>query len=1464
MKTKIIKKLDIIVFHSIFFSSLAFLLTGCIFVGLSQLLSLNENVYNVILPLNGILLLACTVFALFAIVRKKTGLIVISIGMMLTLLFLSSPFLSNNSIISFNMPWLQLISWLLVILGLIGKFNKKNSFWNGLSVVSFTALLFLVAALLLTDNGTLWGIKFGYSPSASLNTAIFLFFSATSGLTVSSAISTNKNIRNFSLERWLAVLITVSSITLWLNFMAQLEATNQQVARETILKLQQQTEQILKSQNGLMQRLGDRLSSNKSVYQPEQLSLDFSTYLRDFDYLDYISVLNTTGNVHYSAAQSPDLKNRYDTYLFSKHDFIFKSLENKKNLNVSFYYNEQLDQTLFKVKLPQPNALDVSEVIAVINFKKIMQSTTPLIVPYSYAITLAYEKQPDLLLSQLDEKRQYFKLGEYIVKNASETSWILNLYRDFNIEINYVRQISEVILLSGWLACLLALLTQQYQSKMQSQQKRLLINNKRLRNSLMLQKKLKTDHLEFMENSADLLWIIDAEGKFIELSNSSSWVLGYSAKELEGRRFMEFVHPDDHAITEREAERIIVKGQHTHYFRNRYISKDGNVVHLMWASRYVPSIKTMYAVGRDITVLVKAERYQDAQQNILELISAEKPLDEILKQICLMAEEYNPDIRACVMLKVEEHLQIVSAPSLSNEYHLALTDVPISDVAGSCGTAAFQKQLVIVENVATDPKWCNYADIVLAEHLTACWSMPMLSNEDNVLGTFALYCGSARSPVTEELDLLASCCRFAANAIDRSQQKRLLSESEQRFRSLYQFNPDAVYALDHQGYFNDVNTAGCDLLGWSLSELKQMHFSEIVSREQLAQVTSYFVSALSGEAESFETSIIDSKATRHELQITIIPTWIDGKIAGVIGIAKDITQRLQIEKQLRLFKRAVDANSNGVVIADITQPNMPMIYVNHGFEKLTGYSESEVLGKNCRFLQGNDRDELAISKIRFAIESRKEVGVVLRNYRKDGSAFWNSLFLSPVPNEIGVITHFIGIQTDITEQKKHEHELAFNASHDLLTGLPNRSLLQNRLSQSMKTRARNQREVAILFIDLDGFKSINDGLGHSIGDEVLRQVSARINSQIRPSDTLARMGGDEFVLLIPDFTEANQLNALIERLLINISTPLEISGREVQITASIGISISSADINEPMELVKQADLAMYQAKKLGRNNAQWYIPDMEKALNKRLTLKVMLKQAITNQELELYYQPQVEAGSGQLIGLEALLRWKHPELGFISPDEFIPIAEETGLIIEIGQWVIEQAATYNRSLQERGLAHLIMAVNLSSIQFQRSEFVEQLEKTLCQSQLEPKWFELELTESLLLENFEQVVHKLQQLKHLGIHIAIDDFGTGYSSLNYLKVLPIDKLKIDKSFIRELVTDQKDAAITRAIIAMAHELDLKVIAEGVETLPQALLLYENSCDELQGYYFSKPLPAVQLELFLKHYSPVVNSGAGTEK
>ncbi|WP_352283281.1 EAL domain-containing protein [Pseudoalteromonas sp. Q18-MNA-CIBAN-0097] len=1441
--------------HSLFYTSVAFLFIGSLFVGLNKLLPFDDSSHTINLPLNSMFLLAFTALSLVAIIRKHTTLLASSLSIMVTILFLSAPTFTNKLIADFTMSWLQFFSWVIVLVGLLSGYKKHNPFFRKCCLASFTVLATIIVLLLFTNTGSLGSLQFASNSPEFLKTAIFLLFSAIAGLSIPSSSRNYVKNNSCSLESWLALLLTAFTILLWLNFMHQLEVANQKITKETVSKIQQQTEQIIKEQESLMQRLGDRIAATDFIYSPEQMNLDLSTYLRDFSYLDYISILNSSGNVHYSAAQTPAVKQWYNDYVATESVLLPENRDREYYQNAHFHYNEQADHTLFSLPLRQPNAFGLSAIVAGINFQQVMQSTIPLIVPTGYAITLAYEKNKEFLLSQLDPTRQYFLLGEYTVSNSqSEMNWQLHLYRDLDIGLDYVQQVSEVILIAGWLACFLVMLSQQYQQQISRQKTRLTAGNKKLRNSLELQKKLQTHHLQFMDNSADLLFIVDADGKLLEVSRSSLIILDYAAEELEGQMFMDFVHPDDLQVTEREVQSIL-EGQHTQYFRNRYVRKNGDAVHLMWSAQYVPSMQTIYAVGRDISELVKTESYQQAQQQILQLISVEASLDEILKQICLMAQARYPAIKACVMLKVDQQLQLASAPSLSNQYHLALANLDIAGNVGSCGTAAFQNKLVITEDIASDANWQNYSEAALAEHVLACWSLPMVTKEDNVLGTFAFYCKEARAPSLEELELLRSCSRFAANAIERAEQKRLVSESEQRFRSLYQFNPDPVYVIDKYGYFKTMNSPGCELLLRSLSELQQMHFADVISKEQRSLVTKYFMDALAGNSERFETSIISGDGSQHELHVTIIPTWIDGNVEGVIGIAKDITQRLKTEEQLQLFKRAVDASSNGVLITDITQDDMPISYVNYGFEKLTGYSRAEIEGKNCRFLQGKERDEIVTSQIRNAIAAKQEVSVVLKNYRKDGSGFWNSLFLSPVPNDDGVITHYIGIQTDISGQKNYEEELAFNASHDLLTGLPNRRLLHDRLSQSIKISARHQEKVAILFIDLDGFKLINDSLGHLIGDEVICKISTQINKQIRSGDTLARMGGDEFVLMLPDLNDLNQLAAMAEQILSVISIPFSINDKELQLTASIGISVLEENMHEPMDLIKRADLAMQRAKQLGRNNIQYYSADMEQTLNKRLNLRVMLKQAIANQEFELYYQPQVAADNGRIIGLEALLRWQHPELGFIGPDEFIPIAEEMGLIVEIGQWVIEQAASYNRSLQQRGLAEVIMAVNLSSLQFQRAGFVEQLEATLNQAQLEPKWFELELTESLLLENIEQVIDKLKHLKQLGISIAIDDFGTGYSSLNYLKRLPIDKLKIDKSFIRELVTDQKDAAITRAIIAMGHQLGLKVIAEGVETLSQANLLNKHSCDELQGYFYAKPLPKDRLESFLEQYSPI---------
>lgn len=1438
--------------YSLFYASTILLLIGMLMAVLNQFFHTETYSESVVLSQPSLFLFVGLSLLLVAIVTK-TRWLALTFWLLLASYWASQRLIADTAQQA-TLPVIQWLIWGVLLFGWLCWFAKNQRGFRFLALLCHALVLMLAVAVLWYDTGTLLGYNFGISPSVAMNSAIFLLFAALAGMNVRFSGRFRWQAQRSNPGGWLALLLASLAVLLWLNFMHQLALVKKDVTETTLNVFQQQLNQIFNEQQSLMFRFADRLANAEPPHSKRQLELELKSYLRDFTYLDYMVITNIDHNLLISVSDSEEDRHWFDQYLSDAEPLPVVAENNGKLPDITFYYDPRVDHAFVRALLPQPNISALREVVASVNFKDVITKLLPTIVSPGYAVQVINQELPQSLIDQRQEGTQYFLLGDYPIVLFGDLEWRVQLYRDLNSELDFVRQIAEVALLAGWLVVVFALLSQQHQHLLQRQQRRLLMSNQKIRHSLDAQHRLQLQQQQIMDNSGDILCTVDKQGHFLELSQACAWILGYKPSELIGRPFLDFVHPDDKVTTALEAEQIL-NGKCTQYFRNRYVHKDGKIVYLMWSARFVPSLGMKYAVARDVTELVKAEQFQQGQQQVLRLISSEQPLEEIIRQICFLAEQQNSEFKVCIMLKVGEQLELFSAPSFSEAYCETFAFIQILENNLACGTAVFQKSLVIDKEIAVDPKWQQCGAVVLAEGLQACWSSPMNSLQEEILGTFAIYCSEARKPSKQELELLDNCSRLAAMAIERAQQKQLLNQSEQRFRSLYKYNLDPVYVLNDKGYFSQINAAGCLLLEWSEAELLQMHFSRVILPEQLSIVASYLSTALAGKAVRFEASILNRSGQQLELQITIVPTLIDDRIVGVIGMAKDVTQRLQTEKQLRLYKRAVDASSSGVVIADITRPDMPMTYVNHAFERLTGYSSEEAIGRNCKFLQGADRDELAIQQIRNAIAERQECSVTLKNYRKDGSVFWNNLHLAPVPDEQGVIKHYIGIQTDITAQKNYEQELSYNASYDLLTGLPNRSLFKDRLTQSCKISSRHQEKVAVLFIDLDDFKLINDSKGHAIGDEVLRQISYRLQAELRAGDTLARLGGDEFVLMLPDLQDNAVLSELAQRLLTAIATPILIGTDELQITASIGISLTDNPFDEPMQLVQQADLAMYQAKLQGRNNFQWYQSEMESSLNKRLNLRAMLKKAIVNQEFELYFQPQVEAGSGRLIGLEALLRWSHPEHGMIGPDEFISVAEETGLIVEIGQWVIEQAITFNASLQRRGIAHLVIAVNLSSLQFQRPGFVEQLQQTLLEQQLAPRWFELELTESLLLQNIDQVVTRLQQLKQLGVSIAIDDFGTGYSSLSYLKRLPINKLKIDRSFIRELVSDQRDAAISRAIIAMAHQLGVKVVAEGVETESQASFLAKSLCDELQGYYFARPMPAAQLELFFSSYAPI---------
>ncbi|HCT41415.1 MAG TPA: GGDEF domain-containing protein [Moraxellaceae bacterium] len=561
---------------------------------------------------------------------------------------------------------------------------------------------------------------------------------------------------------------------------------------------------------------------------------------------------------------------------------------------------------------------------------------------------------------------------------------------------------------------------------------------------------------------------------------------------------------------------------------------------------------------------------------------------------------------------------------------------------------------------------------------------------------------------------------------------------------------------------------------------------------------------------------------------------------------RETGERKESETQLHLFKRSLEASYNGVVIVDALSHDLPIIYVNPAFERITGYFQSEVIGKNCRFLQGNERDPMLVEEIRCGLVQARDVHVVLRNYRKDGVLFWNDLYISPIFSEQGVITNFVGVINDITEKKRYENELSFNVSHDVLTGLPNRALLEDRLRQGCKIAQRYQRRLAVMFIDLDGFKPINDSMGHDFGDLILVEVARRMSDQVRPGDTVARMGGDEFIVLLPDLACEDDVLPFAERLLRNISRPYRVRGVDLHVTASIGISLSDGNIKEPEQLIRQADLAMYKAKQEGRNHFQWYTRDLNLLVSERVNLRNELQRAIEAEDFELYYQPQFDGRTGRIVGMEALLRWHHPQRGFIPPEEFIPVAENTGQIIPLNLWVLDTACRQVKQLGERGVVVPSVAVNVSFVQFQRSNFVESIQAVLQKHDLNAEQLELEITETVLLNNADRSIETLQRIKALGVRIVIEDFGAGFSSLNYLKRLPIDKVKIDHAIVKDVISDRHDAAITQGIISMAHHLQLAVIAEGVETESQVAFLMKSHCDAFQGYYFAKPMPFSEVE------------------
>ena len=663
--------------------------------------------------------------------------------------------------------------------------------------------------------------------------------------------------------------------------------------------------------------------------------------------------------------------------------------------------------------------------------------------------------------------------------------------------------------------------------------------------------------------------------------------------------------------------------------------------------------------------------------------------------------------------------------------------------------------------------------------------------------------------------------------------------------------PNVVFWKDRDSRYLGCNEAFAHLAGLQRPE-------ELIGKDDYALVwrkvadqyqrdDAHVMSSGTPKLNIIESMVMEDGATTW-LETSKVPLRdAQGQVIGVLGVFRDITARMRSEEKLRQAATVFENTMEGVVI---TNPDGDIVAVNPAFTEITGYSEAEVLGKNPRVRRSGRHGKSYYQAMWASIQETGSWRGEIWNRRKTGEVYPEWLSINTVRDETGKITNYVAVFADISQMKRSEAELDHLAHHDPLTELPNRLLLNARLEYAIQRAQREGSSLTVLFLDLDRFKTINDSLGHPVGDQLLKSVAALLGACVRSEDTVARLGGDEFVILLEGVGDSGAAADIAEKILNALNKHYDLDGQAVFISASIGISTYPADGRDGTTLLKNADAAMYRSKEEGRNTFRFYSAELTRVAHDRLNLESELRRAIEQQEFVLYYQPQVDVSSGAIVGAEALVRWQHPQFGIISPLRFIPLAEETGLILQLGYWVLNAACEQLSAWLKSGLPPITLAVNLSSRQFLHRDLVNQLRSVLDATGLPPRLLELEITEGAIMQRGQEAIATLQAVKDLGLKLAIDDFGTGYSSLAYLRRFPIDTLKIDRSFMRDIPGDTGAMEIAVTIIVMAHNLHMRVLAEGVETREHLAFLQRNGCDSYQGFLSSRPVTAESFEKLLR--------------
>ncbi len=916
-------------------------------------------------------------------------------------------------------------------------------------------------------------------------------------------------------------------------------------------------------------------------------------------------------------------------------------------------------------------------------------------------------------------------------------------------------------------------------------------------------------HKLIIESASDGYWLTDMMGNLLDANEAYASMSGYSVDELTKMHISQLEANEQPEDVTAHITKIITQGHDR--FETRHRHKDGHLLDIEISATFMPEVQQLFVFCHDITESKRAVEILKLNKIIIDTTSEGFWMIDLTGHLLEVNQAYANMMGYTREELVGMHISQISVGNNTSALVMATIQKVVNQGHLSFETQHRRKDGGIV-----------YFDASI---------------------TF--------------MEKAKSIFCFLRNITERKLAEQELQDQHARVNSLIDAAMDAIVSIDEDQNIIIFNHGAEQMFGYRSADIIGQHIGLLIPSKfrntHIKHVDTFGKTGITTRTMNQPGQTYGLRANGEEFpfEASISRVRVAGR-AIYTAILRDTTLRKQAETELRIAATAFESQE-GMLITDA---NGVILRVNKAFTETTGYTSEEAVGKTPRLLKSGRHDSDFYREMWETINRTGSWQGEVWDRRKNSEVYPKWLTISAVKGENGAVTHYVGSHVDMTERKAAEEEVKNLAFYDPLTRLPNRRLLLDRLDHALASSARSGREGALMFIDLDNFKTLNDTLGHDIGDLLLKHVAQRLESCVRDGDTVARMGGDEFVVMLEDLSKdsleaAAQTESIGEKILVTLNQPYQLATHECHSTPSIGATLFT---NHPLGvdvLFKQADIAMYQSKKAGRNTLRFFDPKMQDIVNVRASLESELRKALDSQQFHLYYQVQMDI-SLRPFGAEALIRWAHPERGMVSPAQFIPLAEETGLILPIGQWVLETACAQLKAWQQDALTRdLVLAVNVSAKQFRQTDFVAQVQAAVQRHAITPKRLKLELTESLLLDDIEETIATMNTLKEIGVTFSLDDFGTGYSSLQYLKQLSLDQIKIDQSFVRDLALDSSDRAIVRTIIAMAHGLILDVIAEGVETEDQLQFLQQEGCTQYQGYLFGRPVPIEQFEELLKH-------------